>query len=297
MPRDIVDGPVDSHQPLSDDVWSKVGVSAMKRDTRYLGATFLLLGLVLGGSTAEADLISPSKSTFALTAESYLGSPPGVTHTDTQSQGSTLKPLLVAVSASSSAHSSDPPTHSRLLVTGEGSATWTSASTGEVKFTNLGWNAVNAIGGADLSQNVGWVYTFVANVTGSFNINYSVTAQGTSSTNDNPLVGLNGFFLYEGAGATAPSRVTQEIDLNASGSAAGSTALAITAGNTYTVEIQNFSNLFGDIGNTKAHMNGTFDFNVVPAPEPSSLAVTIVASCLGGIVVFLKRGRRPAEKS
>jgi hypothetical protein len=266
----------------------------MKIDARYLGATVLFLGLVLGGPPAEADLISASNSTFALTAQSYLGSPPGTIVMDAQSQGSTLNtpsPLSATVSALST------DANSRLLVTGEGSATWTSASTGEVKFTNLGWNAVNAIGGADLSQNVGWVYTFVANVTGSFNINYSVTAQGTSSTNDNPLVGLNGFFLYEGAGATAPSHATRQIDLNSSGSAAGTATLAITAGNTYTVEIQDFANLFKDIGTTDAHMNGTFDFDVVPAPEPSSLTVTIAVSCLGGIVAFLKRRRRDAALS
>ena len=67
---------------------------------------------------------------------------------------------------------------------------------------------------ADLSQNTGWVYTFVSNVTGSFNINYSVTAQ-SSSLNQYPLAGLDGFFLYEGAGPSPPTTVTDQISVNA----------------------------------------------------------------------------------
>jgi hypothetical protein len=284
---------------LSENVWPNIGVSAMKRDARYLGATVLFLGLVLGGPPAEADLISASNSTFALTAQSYLGSPPGTIVMDAQSQGSTLNtpsPLSATVSAQST------DANSSLLVSGSGLATWTSASTGVVTFTNFGWNAVNvANGGADLSlknlQNVGWVYTFVSNVTGSFNINYNVTAHGTS-TNVNPLAGLtNGFFLYEVAGSTPPGSNPSSQPTLMTGLNTGSAALAITPGNTYTVEIQSSANLFSDIATTDASMSGTFDFDVVPAPEPSSLTVSIAASCLAGFVVCLKRRRQAAGKS
>ena len=68
------------------------------------------------------------------------------------------------------------------------------------------------------------------------------------------------------------------------------------AGKTYTVEIQNFANLAGNIGTTNAHMNGTFDFSVVPTPEPSSLTVTIAICCLGGIAVLVKSRRHAAQQ-
>jgi hypothetical protein len=261
----------------------------MKRGSGFLTAAVLLLVLCSGGPTAQADLISPSHSTFALTAESQLGNSATVTHSDSQSQGSTLHSMSVGVSADSI----NIPNHSLLLVTGNGSATWNSASNGEVTFSNVGWTSINAHGSADLSPNVGWVYTFVSNVTGSFNINYTVAAKGLSATNiSNPLVGLNGFFLYEGAGSTAPTKPTDQISVPSMGttfSTTGTTSLALTAGKTYTVEIQNFANLFQNIGTTDSHMNGTFDFSVVAAPEPSSLSVTIAICCLGGIAALAKR--------
>jgi len=256
----------------------------MKRGSSLLSAAILSLVLFSGGPTAQADLISPSDSTFALTAESKLGNSATVTDSDSESQGSTHHSMSVGVLASSVA------SNGLLLVSGSGSAKWNSASNGEVRFSNLGWTSINAHGAADLSQNVGWVYTFVSNVTGSFNINYNVTAHGTSLTNNNPLVGLNGFFLYEGAGSTAPTKATDQIGLNTM----GTSSMALTAGKTYTVEIQNFANLFQNIGTTNAHMNGTFDFSVVAAPEPSSLSVTIAMCCLGGIAALAKRRWRTA---
>ena len=267
----------------------------MKKRTNFLCTTGVLLGLSSGGPLVRADLISPSHSSFGLTAESKLTNSGGQTDSASEAQGSSLHSMSISVAANSIAGLND-----YLQVTGNGSATWNSASSGVVSFTNLGWKSKNADGTADLSRNTGWVYTFVSNVTGSFNINYSVTAQ-SSSLNQYPLAGLNGFFLYEGAGSSPPTTVTDQISVNAtpggtSFSTSGATSLALTAGKTYTVEIQNFANLAGNIGTTNAHMNGTFDFSVVPTPEPSSLTVTIAICCLGGIAVLVKSRRHAAQQ-
>ena len=71
-------------------------------------------------------------------------------------------------------------------------------------FTNIGWTAAHANGLADLSSNTGWTYTFTSNVTGSFVIDYNVTAQGTSSIGPSTFFGLNGFYVYEGLGSMPP---------------------------------------------------------------------------------------------
>ena len=103
----------------------------MKRDARCLALTAMLLGLVFGGRAAEADLLTPVDSSFALMVQAQVGYSPMVTDTSSQSQGSTLNPLTVAVSAYSSSNLAS------LLVTANGSASWTSASTGEVTFWTL----------------------------------------------------------------------------------------------------------------------------------------------------------------
>ena len=106
-------------------------------------------------------------------------------------------------------------------------------------------------------------------MTGSFVIDYSVIAQGTSRTTPLPLFGLNGFYIYEGPGLTPPQNTAFETGLNTS----GIVSLAITAGQTYSVQIQNFANISGGIGTTDAHMDGTFNFSVQSqaVPEPSTL--------------------------
>ena len=112
------------------------------------------------------------------------------------------------------------------------------------------------------------------------------------------MTGLNGFYLYEGSGTTSPSNATFETGLNTS----GTVALALTTGNTYTVQIQDFANLALGIGtDLTVHMDGTFQFDVQSdqiqaiAPEPSSATITITISsgldrgCAGNVDVDAAR--------
>jgi hypothetical protein len=249
-------------------------------------AALLILSLSIGSNAARAGSVTPVKSSFALTALAVAPKPsaPGVWDTDSQSQGSTLNALSVAVSAKATY----APFNQTLLVTANGSATWTSSSTGEVSYTNVGWTNNIGNGQTSLSTNTGWIYTFTSNVTGSFDIEYSVTAHGTSTTKPDPLFGLIGFYLYEGPGLKPPPYF-----FNTGLNRSGSVSLALDAGQTYTVQIKLYSNIGGIIGNTKAHMAGTFTFSVQPysVPEPSSLCMVIISSIVGAIVLFLKNPR------
>jgi len=188
---------------------------------------------------------------------------------DSQSQSSTINSFSVTASSLATY----PPDQS-ILATAAGSATWTDASQGQVTFTNVGWTSVNAIGSADLAGGTGWKYSFTSNVTGYFVVDYTVTAQGTSSNNP-PLFGLNGFFIYGGLGQSSQGNVYDTTGLNTS----GQVALAITPASSYWVQIQDSANIFGAPGTSDEHMNGTFNFGVQTepggnggqsVPEPSS---------------------------
>lgn len=250
--------------------------------TGYLALPLLCQWIVAGA--ARGDLVTAVNSSFALTANAQAGTSPNVTNTDVQSQGSTTNGLSVGVSADSIY----APTNENLLATATGSATWSSASNGQVNYTNVGWSDSTGSGIASLMSNTGWTYTFTSNVTGSFIIDYTVTGQGTSSTSSDPQFGLNGFYLYEGVGLSAPQNATSQAALNTS----GIVTLALTAGQTYTVQIRDFANIDGVIGATNASMDGTFNFSVQAAPEPSSFVVCLVAGTLVGAAMLRKVARR-----
>ena len=258
---------------------ARFGIAAAMRS---VATASLFLSLLAVDGSARADL-TPLSSSFALTASAQAGFSPTTAYTNSQSQGSTIDPLAATVSA----NSIYLPIKENLLATAAGSATWATPSTGQVTFTNVGWSDTIGNGNANLSGNTGWVYSFVSDVTGSFVINYSVAAQGTSATTSNPLFGLNGFYVFEGPGLLAPQNATFETGLNTSGSA----SLAIAAGQTYTVQINDEANISAGIGTTNSHMDGTFDFGVqnISAPEPSSALTVLVVSALVGVTTLMKR--------
>jgi hypothetical protein len=132
-------------------------------------------------------------------------------------------------------------------------------------------------------------------LTGNFEIDYSVSATGTSTKTTLPLFGLNGFYVYAGSGLTAPDNTTMKTGLNSS----GEFLIPIVSGSMYTVQIQPFANLAGGIGTTDAHMDGTFDFGIQGdnigiqsvVPEPSSFKVVLLVSAFS-VPVFAGRRRR-----
>jgi hypothetical protein len=243
----------------------------------------LMLGMMTTTPLAKADLVRPLASSLGLTAQASVeyGSP--MTSTDSESQGTTINPLSVAVQADSNFYN-----YESLSVTGTASAAWMSPSLGEVTFSNLGWESYQTNGLAYLSGSTGWTYTFADNAMGPFVINYNVTAEGSSSTNPLPFLGLIGFYVYFGTGMTPPSNAIFETGLNTS----GTISLPISPG-VYTIEIQPPSNLGGGIGTTDAHMNGTFDFSIgsapLPVPEPSSLTMVLMVGIASAVRALKRR--------
>jgi len=184
------------------------------------------------------------------------------------------------------------------LATAGGSATWSTASQGQVTFTNVGWTSVNATGFADLSNAAGSTYSFISNVAGSLVIDYNITAQGTSATST-PLFGLNGFFIYAGQASFAWTDVYCTTGLNTN----GAVELALAPGDTYWVRIQDSANIFGGVGTSDEHMNAAFEFSVQSdsgsdpigpnggqtSPEPASLVTMLIGLASIGVVAALGR--------
>ena len=218
-----------------------------------------ILCIFCSRGVVQAGFITAVDSSFSVVAEAKAGSGSVVTGSDSQSQGAAIGSFSVAASALATS----TPDQS-VLVTAGGSATWASDSQGQVTFTNVGWTTVDATGLADVSSGKGWIYSFVSNVNGTFVVNYNVSAAGASSINP-PLFGLNGFFIYAGLGQSSLGTVFDPIGLNTS----GTFEIAITAGDSYWVQIQDFANIHGGLGTSGSHMNGTFNFNVVADGDPA----------------------------
>ncbi len=245
-----------------------------------------ILGVSRDWGSAHAGFITALDSSYAVVVSAEKGFAPAVTGGDSQSEGSTIN----ALTANGSALATAAPDES-ILATAAGSATWTSASQGQVTFTNVGWTTVDASGFVDLSGGTGWTYSFVSNVTGTFVVNYNITASGESSSNP-PLFGLNGFFVYGGLAQSSLGTVFDATGLNTS----GSFSMAIAPGQSYWVQIQDSANIYGELGTSSAHMNGTFDFNVQAAgdppqgtPEPTSWVLMLIAVGLAGCAAGVRR--------
>jgi hypothetical protein len=103
---------------------------------------------------ARADLITPIHSSLSLTAQAQVGFSGTVTDTSSESQNATINTLSASVSADTTYRGDG----SSLLVVGSGSATWASAASGEVTFTDMGWTGVRAGGHAYLYNSTGWTY-------------------------------------------------------------------------------------------------------------------------------------------
>ncbi len=236
--------------------------------------------------SAHAGSITALASSFAVLVSDETGFAPAVTGGNSQSEGSTINPET----ANGSALTTAGPDQS-VLATEAGSATWTNASQGQVTFTNVGWTTVDANGFVDLSGGTGWTYSFVSNVTGTFVVNYNITASGESTSNP-PLFGLNGFFVYGGLAQSSLGTVFDATGLNTS----GTFSMAIAPGQSYWVQIEDSANIYGELGTSSTHMNGTFDFNVQAAgnplqsiPEPTSWVLMLIAVGVAGCAAGVRR--------
>lgn len=227
--------------------------------------------LALCPVTAEA-LPTPISSSLRLEANSNAGNGL-ITDIDEDSQNGTINPLNASVSALATSGNAS------VFTTAEGIATWLSSAQGKLNLLNIGWNTIDVnTGEAYLFNGLDWTYKFLADTTGFFTLDYNITGSGSD------IFGLNGFqFLWSG------SQNNEFLPLNTS----GTLIRAITAGNSYTVNIRNGANIGGGLDTRNASMDGTFNWKIDTAvtavPESSSALALLAFGFLGvGSIAFCK---------
>jgi hypothetical protein len=268
----------------------------MFRRTPFLAA--IVVGLLAIGS-ASADVI-PVSSQLALSANAQIDDGPLVELQPTVSQGATLNPLSVSVDNALTYPAGTLPllvgadcnpsaSVFCVSVDGQESATWTSASQGTVTFSNYGWHdhlsTIGSIppngGDSTLVPNslpfTQFDYSFVADISGTMDIYYTVAFSGTD------CFGLQPFQVIASGGTGGPEGSAGPTG-NTCGTTSGDISGPITAGDPYNFFITNESNLGGGLGDRTALIDATFDFTIpssstAPVPESSSviLLVTVVA--------------------
>ncbi len=224
---------------------------------------------------AAYALPTPISSSLRLEADSDAGSGI-VTDIDSDSQGGTINPLSASVSALATSGNAS------VLSRSQGIATWFDSSRGEVNLFNIGWNTVGVSqGSAVLFNGLDWTYEFLADTTGLFTLDYDVTGSGSDT------FGLNGFNF---------SWSEPESDDFFSLGTSSTITRAITAGNTYTVNIRNQANIFGGLGTRDARMDGAFNWRIdttaVAVPESSSALVTLAFGALGAGSLLKRKQKR-----
>jgi hypothetical protein len=225
-------------------------------------------------TVAEA-LATPLGSSFMLEARSDAGGAI-VTDIDSDSQFGTLNPLNASVSALATSGNAS------VLSTAQGTATWINSSQGQVNLFNIGWDTVGvSFGDSSLDIGSDWTYEFIADTTGLFTLSYDITGSGSDEFEPNTF-GLNGFY-FNWSGAEG----TEFLNLNTS----ATLTRAVTAGSTYTVNIQNVANIGGGLGTRNAHMDGVFNWEIGAASVPESIPEprSVVGLALVGLGVFLKK--------
>jgi len=154
--------------------------------------------------------------------------------------------------------------------------TWQSSSRGSLIYSNLGWDTVNVTAGiASLSSD--WLYSFVADADGFFQLDYNIAAFGSD------LSGINGFhFSWPGESKTTALFFPFQPELKES-SIIGNLVRPVTVGQIYKVRIENEANIAGALGTRNASMNATFSWAIIPVPEPPTVSILVIALAALGL--------------
>src|SRR5262245_5411403 len=233
---------------------------------RTVQGAVMAITLSLGAALPAGATIAVS-SRISLLADADAGNNL-VSDSNSVSQGATINPLgPISVDAVSV----DGGATARAFATV--GSTWTSASAGQVVFSNVGFSSSGvSFGSAGFPfQGLDWEYVFIATDTGEFDLDFSVSigAGTTDSFGLNPII-----FLWSGAGGG------DFFDVGTS----GSISRDIVAGTQYSFGLRNQSNIGGALNTRQATLDGTIIFRI---PEPSSLALLGLA--LGLIPAFRRR--------
>ena len=229
-----------------------------------------LAPLALAWGASATALPTAIDSSINLRAQSGINNVPGsVFDTAFVSQGATVNTLNAAVSA----NATDPLypgqfVNSHVAVT----ATWANAASGNVTFDNVGFTTNAFSGGATPSLGTDWRYTFTADATGQFTMNWNIFDAGSTST-----FGLVGFWF------TWSETPLQQLNFATS----GTLTRDIVAGHTYFANLENQASIGGGVDTRTASMNGVFDWSmdtgsVAAIPEPETYAMLLAGLGLLG---------------
>jgi PEP-CTERM motif len=268
---------------------------------RLVSTTLLLAGAASALTLAAQPAAAATALSGDLNIVANASTHSGPTQTSMDSQSWSNVPATLNVTATAVANGGVFLDHNeRVSSFGTAQATWASANAGSVDFTNYGWNFSvkdNApiANGADLDANrpgsgFDWTYAFQATGDGVFQMNYDVTATGSTD-------GLFGWAIA----FTGPSGPTGSggPDLNAhinDPTTSGVFQANVTAGQFYFVGLAGNPNIGACCArNFAAAMDGTFDWHITErggVPEPASWALMLVG--FGGMGAVLRSRRKLA---
>ncbi|WP_293375949.1 PEPxxWA-CTERM sorting domain-containing protein [Phenylobacterium sp.] len=262
---------------------------------RVTSATLLLAA---ASASAAALVAQPAAATTAISgdlnivANAYTHSGPTVTSMDSQSW--TSLPATLNVAANAVANAGIYEDHNeRVSAFGTAQATWASANSGAVNFTNYGWNFnvkddAPLSSGADVDYNrpgsgSDWTYAFQATANGVFQMTYNVTATGTTE-------GLFGWAIDFNGVSVGPDLTTSQFAGDPTTS--GVVTETLTKGQFYYVALDGNPNIEGCCSREfSGSMDGAFDWQITSGgvPEPASWALMIVG--FGGLGAVLRARR------
>jgi hypothetical protein len=161
-----------------------------------------------------------------------------------------------------------------------GSASWAADGNSGAVSLSIGWNLSGA-SSANTNVATDWDYSFIATVTGNFEMSYDVTASGNA-------FGLQGWGISDNFDSEVGGPVLNAIDPSTSGLFVG----GVTAGESYNVSLANNGNVSsqGSISLTGS-ADGNFQWSIVPSSNVPDGGATLamLGSALTGLAMLRRR--------
>ncbi len=226
-------------------------------------SNFAAAGVIALSSSFELDARSSAESYGTLVGENSI-----------LSQGSAINALNPAAVVAT-AISSSPYGPSVVNTYAAGSAFWNSTADGTVLFDDIGWRqtiAPNQASSSGTHFGTEWNYQFIADVTGTFTLDYDITID-PETTNPFGLLGFGFSLDYVNHFAAGTS---------------GTATRNIVAGDTYEVSIYSRAGISGGATKT-ALMDGVFNWSMDTGPAPVSEPAPLALLMSGLILLSLQR--------
>ncbi|MEO6993498.1 MAG: hypothetical protein ABI273_07705 [Lacunisphaera sp.] len=241
-------------------------------------STFRLAALIVPLILASSAIATPISGSMdvGVEATAYSGTgTPTATGPDSNTASWASTPAGLSVAATSTATSGGGTTVNGYA---NGSATWAADGNSGTATFNYGWSAID---GGDYAltsvqtnlDSPNWSYTFIADATGVFTMNYNITAPGGLPS----FGGLQQFYIGSDGGSTL---VLDNI-------ASGIYTQAVTAGVTYNVAFQNGGNVFDEVLPYSAGVQASFSWTLPGGALPIGGGDTNSVPDLGSTVCLM----------